>query len=103
LNALGLREAATSACLGTARRFALPLYLGSLLIALGVVAWLMLSHAPSVGSGLPLWLSLLGAALMVFPASEAVVAVINRLISESVRPGHLPRLSLSEGIPPSTA
>jgi cyclic beta-1,2-glucan synthetase len=30
---------------------------------------------------------------MLFPASEAVVvAVINRLISESVRPSHLPRL-----------
>lgn len=99
LNALGLHEAATRKCLGTARRFALPLYLGSLLIALGVVAWLMLSHAPTLSSQLPLWLSLLGAALMVFPASEAVVAVINRLISESVRPGHLPRLSLGEGIP----
>ena len=37
---------------------------------------------------------------MLFPASEAVVAVINRLISESARPRHLPRLALAEGIPP---
>ena len=36
---------------------------------------------------------------MLFPASEAVVAVINRLISESARPAHLPRLALANGIP----
>ena len=41
------------------------------------------------------WLTLLGAALMLFPASEAVVAVVNRLISESARPQHLPRLALA--------
>ena len=38
-------------------------------------------------------------ALMLFPASEAVVALINRLISESTRPQHLPRLALAQGIP----
>ena len=43
--------------------------------------------------------TLFGALLMLFPASEAVIAVINRLISESVRPRHLPRLSLAHGIP----
>ncbi|MDP2019100.1 GH36-type glycosyl hydrolase domain-containing protein [Hydrogenophaga sp.] len=37
--------------------------------------------------------------LMVFPASEAVVAVVNRLISESARPAHLPRFLLADGIP----
>ena len=37
--------------------------------------------------------------LMLFPASEAVVAVINRLISESARPEALPRLALADGIP----
>ncbi len=37
--------------------------------------------------------------LMVFPASEAVVAVVNRLISESARPAHLPRYLLAEGVP----
>jgi cyclic beta-1,2-glucan synthetase len=100
LAALGLHEAAAPACLHLAHRMALPLYLGSLLLALGAVAWLLLRHAPLPAStGAVLWLSLLGAALMAFPASEAVVAVINRLISESVRPQHLPRLALSEGIP----
>jgi cyclic beta-1,2-glucan synthetase len=37
--------------------------------------------------------------LMLVPASEAVVAVINRLISESVRPTPLPRLAFPAGIP----
>ncbi len=37
--------------------------------------------------------------LMVFPASETVVAVVNRLITESARPAHLPRYLLAEGIP----
>ena len=36
---------------------------------------------------------------MLFPASEAVIAVINRLISESARPSRLPRLALAHGIP----
>ena len=36
--------------------------------------------------------------LMLLPASEAAVAVINRLISESARPSHLPRLAFAAGI-----
>ncbi|MBX3620155.1 MAG: carbohydrate-binding protein [Rhizobacter sp.] len=100
LAALDLREdgfTATRAWLG---RHALPLYLGSLLLVLAGVVALMLSHAPPSGRSAPLWLGSLAALLMLFPASEAVVAVINRLVSESVRPQHLPRLALNEGIPP---
>ena len=37
--------------------------------------------------------------LMLLPASEAVVAVINRLISESVTPRRLPRLAFASGLP----
>jgi cyclic beta-1,2-glucan synthetase len=33
------------------------------------------------------------------PASEAVIAIVNRLISESVPPRRLPRLALADGIP----
>ncbi|MEO8155483.1 MAG: carbohydrate-binding protein, partial [Rhizobacter sp.] len=98
LRALDLHEATGPACLNAAHRMALPLYLGSMLLTLGAVAWLLLRHAP-VPPDSAMWLVLLGTVLMVFPASEAVVAVINRLISESVRPEHLPRLSMSEGIP----
>jgi len=45
------------------------------------------------------WSLLAVGLLALFPASEAVVAVIHRLISESVRPQHLPRLALLDGIP----
>ena len=81
------------------RQATLPMYLTS--IAAGtalLVAW-ALSHSNTVLSGdLTGALALLAAALMLLPASEAVVAVINRLISESVRPLHLPRLALASGI-----
>ncbi len=98
LRALGLHEAAGQACLSTAHRWALPLYLGGALAAVVGLSWGLLRHAPEL-SGLPIGLMLLGIVLMLFPTSEAVVAVINRLISESVRPYHLPRLALAEGIP----
>ena len=37
--------------------------------------------------------------LLALPVSEAVLALMNRLVSESTRPQHLPRLALLEGIP----
>ncbi len=99
--ALGLHARAGPPWRATARRIALPVYLGSLLLGTaGLVAWLLLHHGVGPdGGGAFKWLTLLAAALMLFPASEAVVAVVNRLISESARPRHLPRLALSTGIP----
>ncbi len=99
--ALGLHQRAGPPWRATARRIALPVYLGSLLLGTaGLVAWLLLRHGAGPDStGTFPWLALLGAVLMLFPASEAVVAVVNRLISESARPRHLPRLALSTGIP----
>ena len=82
------------------RRSVLPLYLASLLLAtVALVTWMLASHSAALPSdGAPLWLSVLAGLLMLFPASEAVVAVINRLISESARPTRLPRLALADGI-----
>jgi cyclic beta-1,2-glucan synthetase len=81
------------------RRLALAAYLGTLLSAsLGLVAWVLLRPAAPAVQGSLAW-TLFGAALMLFPASEAVVALVNRLISESLRPRHLPRLALAAGIP----
>ena len=99
---LGLQEQPAVRWRALGRRVALPAYLGSLLLGtVGVVAWLLLHQAAvSAGPGWPLAGALLGAALMLWPASEAVVAVINRLVSESARPDHLPRLALTDGIPP---
>ena len=81
------------------RHLALPAYLGSLLLAsLGLVAWVLAHHGAPATQDTLAW-TLLGAALMLFPASETVVALVNRLISESLRPKHLPRLALAAGIP----
>jgi len=95
LHALGLSDFRARVGLFVSRRLTLPLYLGTLLAALAGLLWLLLrqSSSPMGWAALPVVL------LALFPASEAVVAVINRLISESARPDHLPRLALSEGIP----
>jgi len=100
LLALGLRERVPWRAL--ARRITLPVYLGSLLLGtLGLTAWMVLRHGVEpTGAGAAVWLMFLGAVLAMFPASEAVVAVVNRLISESVDPRHLPRLAWANGIPP---
>ncbi|PEH89919.1 GH36-type glycosyl hydrolase domain-containing protein [Comamonas terrigena] len=77
-------------------------YLGAVLAGtLALVAWLLhLSGAmPMERSGFA-GLGLVGL-LMLLPASEAVIALVNRLICESATPVHLPRFLLAEGIPPS--
>ena len=102
LERLALHDSAAMAWRRLRHHAALPLYLGTLAAAtIGLVAWIMIRHSAALPStSAPLWLTLLTAALMLIPASEAVVAVINRLISESARASHLPRLALTHGIPP---
>ncbi|MDD5335182.1 MAG: glucoamylase family protein, partial [Rhodoferax sp.] len=98
-SALGLHEGAALLWRALARRLALPVYLGAVLLgSVGLLVWLM-SQAGQPGGVDYKAVTVLGALLMLFPASEAVVALINRLISESVRPRHLPRLALANGIP----
>ena len=107
VQALGLHDRALTlsnmAWRAALRRTAFPLYMAALLAGtVGLVAWMLLHKGGSIAAlppTAPLWLALLAAALMMFPASEAVVAVINRLISESARPKHLPRLAFASGIP----
>ena len=67
-----------------------------------LVAWMLCAPQRRLRARAPAtpWLAALAALLMVFPASEAVVAIVNRLISESARPVRLPRLGLVGGIPP---
>ena len=48
-------------------------------------------------SSWPVWLALL---LMALPASEAVAALIHRVIAESTRVTSMPRLDFADGIPP---
>ena len=83
---------------GTWRSAATAAYLGSLsLLTLAGVAWLL--HRQTAAAT-PTWLWLLAGVLLLGPVSEAVVAVVNRLISESAPPARLPRLAWLGGIPP---
>ena len=82
---------------GAHRRLALGLYLAAIALGTaGAVAWTLLQH----GRPGPPLLMLLGAALMLLPASEAVIALIHRLVSESITPRLLPRLALARGLQP---
>ncbi len=77
------------------RRIATPLYLLSIAALLVLAsAWLM----RTVASSLPAWswwATLIAAA---GPLSEACVAILGRLISESIPPRRLPRLELRRGL-----
>lgn len=73
------------------------LYFTSLALLLGVtlVGLLVLGLPPQAG-----WPMAVAAVLLaLLPASEAVVALANRLISESLPPARLPRLHWPQGIP----
>ncbi len=74
----------------------LPAYLATL--ALGTWAALVMLW-PALGThGEPLGLRWGLALLLAWPVSEAVSALFNRLLAESLRPRRLPRLALPEGI-----
>jgi len=73
------------------------IYLVGLLAgSIAMVAWVM-DHVALAGA--PSWLLGLTAILLFVPVSEALVALVNRLISESLRPPRLPRKALLDGIP----
>jgi len=74
-----------------------PAYLAGVTLLSGLLLWTLLRHADVAA---PLWLLVLAGVLAAGPISEAVVAVVNRLISESVPPMRLPRLAFLQGIPP---
>ena len=79
------------------RRHRSAIYLGSLALlgTAGMVLLMMLGLPPHVG-----WPMVVAAVLLtLLPASEAVVALANRLISESAAPTRLPRLAWAH-IPP---
>ncbi|MES2532735.1 MAG: glucoamylase family protein, partial [Pseudomonadota bacterium] len=80
------------------RDWRLPLYMGSiiggtlLLMAIALQAWLRL--------GQPLtWPAVLALLLLAWPLSEAVIALVHRILAESARVQPLPRLDFADGIP----
>ena len=94
--ALGLHERRAVSWRELSQPLALPAYLTAIAAGtVALVAWMLQAGA----SGATFTWPLVAALLMLFPASEAVVAVINRLISESLKPRHLPRLAFAAGIP----
>jgi cyclic beta-1,2-glucan synthetase len=95
--ALGLADDRSLARHRRLQRAALPAYLSAIgVLTAALVAWMLVRHSPvfAPGHATP-WLAALAALLMIFPASEAVVAIVNRLISESTRPVRLPRSASS--------
>ena len=98
---LGLRRRARGLGRLVVRLARVPTYLTVMLAgSLGLVAAVYALAAAPVDGWLGHGLAALVLLLMVFPASEAVVAVVNRLITESARPAHLPRFLLADGLPP---
>ncbi len=83
--------------LAAARRVATPAYLLTWGCATAALVAMVLHRGAA--PGLPWWALGLMAVLLAGPASEAVLAVLHRLISESLPPKRLPRLALEEGIP----
>ena len=102
LRALGVPGRAVWPMRDFARHISLTVYLSALLLGtISLVTWIVQRYGPAWGDpAVQVGLTGLGVALMLLPASEAVVAVVNRLISESAPPQHLPRLALGDGIPP---
>ncbi len=100
---LGLARQDASVRLARAwRRGRTPLYLATLALGTATVTagMLALFAAPPGMPAHPLW-PWLAALLLVLPASEFVIAVCHRVISESVPPRVLPRLDFEHGIPAS--
>ena len=95
--AVGLRRRFRIGLAGGPRRWILGAYLALLGAGgVGLVAWTLSAGAGGWSSW---WLMAAVAVAAWFPASEAVGAMVNRLISEFTRPKRLPRLALADGIP----
>ncbi len=81
----------------------LPAYLTGLMLGATALAWMVhrTGSSPETAGGGSEWvISVLAWLVLWLTASEVVVAVVNRLISESVKPSRLPRFELAQGIPP---
>ena len=99
LSELRLRATTGERFTAAFRRHRSAIYLVNLVMLLGLteLGLLVLGLPPHAG-----WPMAVAAVLLsLLPASEAVVALANRLISESVAPARLPRLTWPNGLPPT--
>ncbi|MDR7295511.1 cyclic beta-1,2-glucan synthetase [Pelomonas aquatica] len=76
------------------------IYLSSLAVLGGAAMGLLLALGLPADAAWPM--AVAAALLALLPASEALVALANRLISECAPPLRLPRLAWPEGIPPTS-
>lgn len=95
--AIGLRPVALPGWTRLSQRLLLPVYLVCLALGSAGLALAMVLHAATPAAATA-WLTAT-ALLALWPASEAVIAAVNRLISEWVPPRRLPRLAFADGIP----
>jgi cellobiose phosphorylase len=80
-----------------AKRYATPVYLGSIaLLTMGFVVGLLMASAKAGAT--PMLLVLLGI-LALLPASELALQIVNFLVTRLITPYPLPRMSFKEGIP----
>jgi cyclic beta-1,2-glucan synthetase len=97
---LGLKRRARGLGRLVMRLARVPAYLTVMLAgSLGLVAAVYAMSAVPVEGWPGQAVAALVLLLMLLPASETVVAVVNRLISESARPAHLSRFLLADGLP----
>lgn len=93
---LGLSPGLRARWRGVPRLSTTQVYLGTLAAGtLALVVWLL--HRWATADAMVL--IGLNAVLLWWPASEVVSVVLSRLVSESVKPAHVPRLGLPDGIP----
>ena len=92
-----VRSSPSEAFRKVSRRYPLPLYGGTILLASVLFAWLMVVKAH--GGGLNGWLLALTGVLSLLCASHLTVAVVNWLATLLATPHPLPRMDFSKGIP----
>jgi cyclic beta-1,2-glucan synthetase len=81
------------------QRYALPVYLGSILFLITIV--LMISAAYLIRSGATLLGWVFALMLIVLPASAIAIQILNWIINRTIPPQQLPKMDFSEGIPVS--
>ncbi|RYY95260.1 MAG: hypothetical protein EOO24_23165, partial [Comamonadaceae bacterium] len=84
------------------RGWRLPLYLVAVIGSTGLLLFAAARHLHRLGwaeAGAGGWLTGLALVLMALPLSEAVIALVHRIVAESARVQALPRLDFTAGIP----
>ncbi len=94
---LGFRPRLRSRLLRAYMTAATPAYLGTIAVLTGFVLLILLARAESEGAR-P-WGLLLFGLLALVPASDLVIALVNRAVPELIGPRPLPRLGLRDGVP----